>query len=260
MCYSQSIESLQSFGIPEITRLLRRQRYTLHKVDSLLDRHPGSKVEATWGWFTTSGLYGERRKSGECVFAIRKDSGGLYLEIRYSTQKEVKGETVSTPYRLRYDLVKRESNLKPGTYRYYIKDPYSTLDGEGLCTRLYFIPELEEFVPRSVLDSWGVRYRQQRKGHKDRYFFPGTRTPSTKYRKSHYRGKETPFWRSYRERREEEDYRLLVYYAGTGISRGILPPDLERELLGEYCLHSERKTLPRPFAVYRTRKYTHRRR
>lgn len=241
MCYSKSVSELRSYGIPEITRGLRRQRYTLHKIDLLFKPDSGDKVELSPSWTQRDRLSGGQKKSGEIKVYIRKDSSGLYMDLQYTLSF---ADGKKNPVSLRYDLVRRESNLKPGTYRYYIKDPYSQ-DGEGMCTRLYFIPELGEFVPRSVLASWRVRYSQQRKGHKDRYFYPGTKTPDPRYRKTHYRGQETPFGRRSRELREEREYRDSLSLVGMGYGVGLIPQEEEWELIREYCRVTGRKTIPR---------------
>lgn len=252
MCYSKSVSELYSYGIPEITRALRRQRYTLHKIDSVFTPAPGNYVECTPTWTQRDRLSGGKKKAGEMKVYIRKDTSGLYLDIRYSISYP-DGKRV--PVSLRYDLVRRESNLKPGTYRYYIKDPYSPKDPEGgICTRLYFLPELGEFVPRSILTSWRVRYSQQRKGHKDRYFYPGINTPDPKYRKTHYRGKETPFGRRSRELQEEKQYRDTLSLVGMGYASGLIDRGEERELLREYCRVTGRKTLPRSPLTSRSRR------
>ena len=241
MCYSKSVSGLFSFGIPEITRLLRRRRYTLNKIDSVFTPTPGNFVEVPYSWTQRDRLSGTQKKSGEIKVYVRKDTSGLYLDLQYTV---LHPDGKRDPVSLRYDLVRRESNLKPGTYRYYIKDPYSP-DGVGICTRLYFIPELGEFVPRSVLTSWRVRYSQQRKGHKDRYFYPGTKTPDPKYRKTHYRGQETPFGRRSRELREEREYRDSLSLVGMGYGVGLIPREEEWELIREYCRVTGRKTVPR---------------
>ena len=263
MCHHSSRESLLSFGIPEITRGLRRKGCTWHKIDLLFK--PDAKlnfVEIPWEWTTTSGGYLNRteKKSSVKVY-IRKDFSGLYLEIKYTLQRTLKAGEIRNEISTRYDLTKRESNLKPGTYRYYIKDPYSTLDPEGgLCTRLYFLPDIGEFVPRSILKSHGVLYSQQRKGHKERYLSPSWDAPKTKYRKSHYRGRITPFWERYEEICRELDYRWTMSAVVDGLGVGIIPPDLQGELLQEYKRITGRKTTPNPFAIYRTSRYTSRRR
>ena len=261
MCHASSRESLLSFGISEITRGLRRKGYTWHKIDLLFK--PDAKlnyVEIPWEWTTTSGGYLNRteKKSYVKVY-IRKDFSGLYLEIKYTLTRQLQSGEVRNNISTRYDLVRRESNLKPGTYRYYIKDPYSP-KVEGLCTRLYLLPDLWEFVPPSVLKSYGVLYRQQRKGHADRYYHPSWREMKPKYRKSHYRGQITPFWERYKYTQEEKEDRLLEFEVGLGFASGLLPRDLETEILQEYCRHSGRKTLPKPNRIYPTSRYTSRRR
>ena len=119
MCHHSSRESLLSFGIPEITRGLRRKGYTWHKIDLLFK--PDAKlnfVEIPWEWTTTSGGYLNRteKKSSVKVY-IRKDFSGLYLEIKYTLQRTLKAGEIRNEISTRYDLTKRESNLKPGTYR-----------------------------------------------------------------------------------------------------------------------------------------------
>lgn len=263
MPYPKPIESLLSFGTPEITRGLRRKGYTLHKIDSVFSPGSGNYVEIPWEWTTTSGGYLNRtERKSSCKVYVRKDTSGLYLDLQYTISHQ---DGKKVPVSLRYDLVRRESNLKPGTYRYYIQDPYSTQEG-GICTRLYFLPELGEFVPRSILASWGVRYSQQRKGHKDRLLDPGRKNLSTRYRKTHYRGKETPFGKRYREIQEEDEYRTILFYFGSGLVplgslSQDLPPGMERELLEEYCRLTGRKTLPSRGSLYpKTRKSSTRRR
>lgn len=251
MCYSKSVSGLFSFGIPEITRLLRRRRYTLHKIDSVFTPTPGNFVEVPYSWTQRDRLSGTQKKSGEIKVYVRKDTSGLYLDLQYTI---LHPDGKRDPVSLRYGLVRRESNLKPGTYRYYIKDPYSQDPEGGICTRLYFLPELGEFVPRSVLTSWRVRYSQQRKGHKDRYFYPGTKTPDPKYRKTHYRGKETPFGRRSRELQEEKEYRDTLSLVGMGYASGLIDREGERELLREYCRVTGRKTLPRSPLTSRSRR------
>ena len=263
MCYTSSREGLLSFGIPEITRELRRKGYTWHKIDTIFKPDTERNyVEISWEWTTSSGGYFNRteKKSSVKVY-IRKDFSGLYMEIQYTLTRELQSGKVGNNISTRYDLVKKESNLKPGTYRYYIKDPYSPLDPQGgLCSRLYLLPELGEFVPRSILKSHGVLYSQQRKGHRERFLSPSWNAPDTKYRKSHYRGRITPFWERYKEICKELDYRWIISSVVDGSAEGLLPPDLQGELLQEYKRITGRKTTPRPFAIYRTSRYSSRRR
>ena len=239
MCYRISTDNLLSFGISDITKLLRRKRHTLSELEPKFRPDSTDRVEIpSYTWTRRNSWTGERETLARVDLFIRKGLGGLCLEIKYSIQRE------GRPWDnmcLRYDLIRRESNLKPGTYRYYFRDPYS--QGESLCSRLYFLPELGEFVPRSVLKSYGVLYSQQRKGKKDRYFSGFTRPPSKnqlRYRKRHYRGKETPFWRRYRELCEEEDYRWGLYLMGNAWSPKLGSFEGVEELLLEYHLASGR--------------------
>ena len=239
MCYRTSQESLLSFGISTITKLLRKEGYSLNSLESRLKPDSGDRVDLPLSWTRRNSWTGEREKAGEAYLCIRKGLGGLCLEIRYSVRRE--GETWDSVV-LRYDLVKRESNLKPGTYRYYFRDPYS--QEESLCSKLYLLPELGEFVPRSVLSSWGVLYSQQRRGKKDRYFSGFTLAPSgdkLRYRKRHYRGKETPFWRRYLELSEREEYRWGLYLLGNAWNPSICSPEIAEDFLQEYHRASGRK-------------------
>ena len=244
MCYYASLDSLPSFGIQEINHSLRSVGCPLSKIDSL---PPGSWEKISFSplyFFYRDSWTGERREGRKILLNLRRDTEGLYLEIRYSlSTKESPGDMY-----IRYNLVKRESNLIPGTYRYYFSDPYAK-EGDSLCSKLYFYPETGEFVPRSVLSSFGVLYSQQRKGHTQRYYFGiSSRIPSgdkLRYRKTHYRGKITPFQERYNRLQEEEDLRLVEYLVGKGYARGILPRSLEKEVSVECKRHSGRKSSTR---------------
>lgn len=260
MCHASSRESLLSFGISGITRGLRRKGYTWHKIDLLFKPDSNYSVEIPLEWTTTTGGYLNRTETKSYVKVyIRKDFSGLYLEIKYTLTRQLQSGEVRNNISTRYDLVRRESNLKPGTYRYYIKDPYSP-KVEGLCTRLYLLPDLWEFVTPSVLKSYGVLYSQQRKGHKERYLYPSWREMKPEYRKSHYRGQITPFWERYESLREERDYRWITGVIVDGLGIGLLPPDIQGQVLQEYKRKVGVKRLPNPFAVYRTSRYTSKRR
>ena len=244
MCYRTSTDSLLSFGISNLTRLLRREGYSLNKIDSLFRPDSTDKVEIpSYTWTRRNNWTGETERLGEVYLCIRKGLGGLCLEIRYNVKRDGKSwDNMS----LRYDLVRRESNLKPGTYRYYFRDPYS--QGDSLCSKLYLLPEVGEFVPRSVLQSWGVLYKQQRRGKKDRFFSGGKRPPreeELRYRKRHYRGKETPFWRRYLELCEEEDYRWGLLLVGQYWTPADGAPEIARELQEEYRRVCGRKSSSR---------------
>ena len=56
----------------------------------------------------------------------------------------------------------------------------------------------------------------------------------------------------------EKNAREAAVVDGLGV--GILPPDLQGQLLQEYKRITGRKTTPNPFAIYRTSRYTSRRR
>ena len=231
MCYPTSTDNLLSFGIPSINKLLHKEGYTLQSLESRC--RPGTEDGAnfpSFTWTRTNRWTGEREKLGEVGLFIRRGLGGLYLEIRYNIRR--KGGSWEKMC-LRYDLVRRESNLKPGTYRYYFRDPYT--QGDSLCSQLYLLPEIGEFVPRSVLKSHGVLYAQQRAGHKERYFGGGKRPPEDiRYRKKHYRGKETPFWRRYQELIEEDNYKWGLLLVGEYWSPEIGSPELAKPLIQEY--------------------------
>lgn len=244
MCFHRNIETLPTFGIKVLRKSLREVGYSLGRVEAEL--RPGERFSRILHYyFVERNIYGrEVQTSGEIV--ILRDTQGLLLEFNRGDYS--------------YRLVRRESNLKRGTFRYYILDPYSP--GESLCEKLYYLPGVCEFIPRSILHAHRVRYAQQRKGHSDRYYFSPKHIPEGKelrYRKSHYRGRETPFWRRYRELTEERDWRITEYTIGRGFADGVIPPDLEEEIRLEYMRHSGRKTLSSPLSLYNTRKSSTRR-
>lgn len=249
MCYPRNMESLPTFGIKTLRTQLRGEGLSLGDLET---SPPGS-----WDCIKMSLIWRRRDyHNGEAVFfsveiCLRRDQRGLYLDI-YRGDLHL-GES--------YRLVRRESNLKPGTFRYYFVDPF-TWGRVSLCEKLYLLPDVGEFVPRSVLSSHRVRYSQQRKGHSDRYYSVSRHIPEgkeLKYRKTHYRGKETPFWRRLRELQEERDYKITEYTVGTGIGSGIFSPEIESRLRESYLKHTGRKALPLPLSLYRTRKSSTRR-
>jgi hypothetical protein len=253
MCYRISTDSLLSFGISDITKLLRRKRHTLSELEPKFRPDSTDKVEIpSYTWTRRNSWTGETEKLAEVNLTIRKGLGGLCLEIRYSIRRDGKPWDSMC---LRYDLVRRESNLKPGTYRYYFRDPYSGTD--SLCSRLYFLPDIGEFVPRSLLKSYGVLYSQQRRGKKDRYFSGFTHAPSgnkLRYRKRYYRGKETPFGRRYRELSEREEYRWGLFLMGNAWSPEIGSFEGVEELLREYHIASGRSPSSfKPKTYYKNR-------
>lgn len=231
MCYRISTDNLLSFGINSLTKLLRKEGYSLNSLESQMKPDSQDRVEIpSFTWTRRNKWTGERETLGEVCIRIRKGLGGLCLEILYSVRRNGKtGESMC----LRYDLVRRESNLKPGTYRYYFRAPYS--QEESLCSKLYLLPDIGEFVPRSVLKSYGVLYAQQRAGHKERFFGGGKRPPENiRYRKRHYRGKETPFWRRYNELVEEDNYKWGLLLVGEYWTPQIGSPELAQPLIQEY--------------------------
>lgn len=157
MCYYLSLESLPSFGISDVNRLLQTEGYSLSKLDSL--------PPESWKYayiplcFTYSdSLTGERRKGREVSLYLKRDGDGLYLEIRYSVRLQDRERNRL----LRYYLTRRESNLIPGSFRYYFLDPYGE-EEDSLCEKLYYYPETGDFYPRSYLSTSGVLYAQQRR-------------------------------------------------------------------------------------------------
>ena len=248
----KSIESLYSFGIKGLQSSLRREGYSLGKLETILKPGTDDRVETFLSWSSVNS-WGEKVDSLEVKVTIRRDTEGLFLEV--STRG---GVPMGDPLR----LVKRESNLKPGTFRYYILDPYSPPTQETLCEKVYYLSGVCEFVSRSILQSHRVLYRQQRKGKKDRYYFGIKEIPreKTKYRKSHYRGKITPFWERYEYLREEKETRFIEYCVGNGFSEGIISPEVEREIILDYCKHTGRKTLPKRKSLYSWRRVSHHRR
>jgi len=198
MCYSKSIDKLLSFGLSNLRKILKDGGLSLGKIDEILKK-PGDYVEIpSVSWNYT----GQTTKLAEVSMYLRKDSEGLFLELRY--YHSLKGDICS-----RFYLVKKESNLKPGTYRYYILDPYQERD--SLCSKIYLLPERGVFVTRSVLTEKKALYSIQRKGHTDRSLF-GIKVPETRYRKSHYRGRVTPFWDRY-ERLNEKQWENYVLFS-----------------------------------------------
>ena len=152
-----TIETLIRFGISDVCKALRKydKRLTLSKIDNYLQKNPEKeKFPITLEWTCTiknTVYWREWTNSVKLSITIGRDGGGLYLSFDI-----VSGDKKSW---FDYYLTKRESNLKPGTYRYYFLDPFSVKVGD-ICSKLYYLPKINEFVPRSVLPSWGYLYRQ----------------------------------------------------------------------------------------------------
>lgn len=229
-----TVETLIRFGISDVCKALRKydRRLTLSSIDNYLQKNPEKeKFPITLEWTCTiknTVYWREWTNSVKLSVTIGRDGGGLYLSF----------ETVSGDRKSWFDyyLTKRESNLKPGTYRYYFFDPFSVKVGD-ICSKLYYLPQINEFVPRSVLPSWGYLYRQQTKGKKDRLLYSYKKPPEgkdLKYRKSHYRGKITPFWSRYEYLCERENIRTLMLLFSWGETKDVFPSELGRDCAQYY--------------------------
>lgn len=221
MEYKPNIDSLLSFRLSVVTKDLKRVGYTLDSLESRLK--VGDYAEGKMVWSK-----GEDNV-GSISYRVIKEDEGLSLELRYSYSTE--GGTGNQIQR--YSLVKRESNLIPGKYRYYILNPYT--EEESLCTTLYLCGvDGVGFYPRSILSERGCLYKQQRESHIGRYVWSlyGQSNKSKyqhhKHRKSHYRGKPTPFWRRYTYLVEESDRRYWEYLISKGMAdyQDLCSPDL----------------------------------
>jgi hypothetical protein len=242
MCYYLSLDTLPSFGITDISKSLRTGGYSLSRIDSLPLEVWDSLILPPLCFSIFDSWTGERIKGRRIDLSLRRNKRGLYLDIQYSLLSGGDREDVC----LRYRIVRRESNMIPGTYRYYFENPYSRRKGERLCSKLYFFPDSGEFLPRSVLYPSGVLYSQQRRGHFERYYLGlSYRVPdweSLRYRKTHYRGKETKFWSRYRRLQEETEDRFIELTLGRAVRRGMYPKGVEKEVLENYYRHSGRKS------------------
>ena len=199
------IEDLMVFSVSDIQRELGRIGHSLSSLESLLSRGGVASGQMEWN-------RGDQ-KVGSMGYNLSVDDTGLYVELVY----RYNGESMETDYKQRYYLQKRESNLIKGSSRYLFLDPYG--EGDSLCSKLYFISigTLVGFYPRSVLSSYGVCYRQQRESHIGRYVwsmnekYHRNKYKSLKHRKTHYRGKITPFWSRYQYIQEETNKRVIWY-------------------------------------------------
>ena len=197
------IDSLLSFRLSDLTKDLKNIGHSLDSLETLLKS--GDYVKGRRNW-----IRGED-KVGSISYRIIREDVGLSLELRYSYSIE----EGTGNQRQRYSLVKRESNLIPGKYRYYIQNPYTKED--SLCSILYLCRCAGSvgFYPRSILNEKGYLYKQQRESHTGRYVWSMCERANRKkytdlrHRKSHYRGKPTPFWTRYLYVVEESERRLL---------------------------------------------------
>jgi len=203
----KSVEDLLCLDLSAVRKMLKRDGYSFSQFEGRTESGYLGSLDLNW---TRSNRYTDKiQRLGNIRLRFGKEINTLFLDLLYTITDPEDG--TKTPVETRYYLEKRESNLKSGSYRYYIRDPYSE---EGrLCTKLYLLDGY--FLPRSVLETYRVRYRQQRQGHTERYVWtyyhrvPGSE--DIKYRKSHYRGVETPYWRRYNHLCEEGDRRVLAY-------------------------------------------------
>lgn len=219
------IEDLMVFSVSDIKRELGRVGYSLSSLESALSR--GGVAKGQMGWSKGD------QKIGSIGYSISVDELGLYVDLVYQYHK---GEE-KKDHTQRYYFQKRKSNLIKGSSRYLFLDPYA--EGESLCSKLYFISmgTLVGFYPRSVLSSYGITYRQQRESHIGRYVWSmNEKSHRSKYnnlknRKSHYRGKITPFWSRYQYITEESDKRFMWYFIKTHFAEfeEVCNPDTQRE-------------------------------
>lgn len=202
--HKPNIDSLLSFRLSDLTKDLKKIGHTLDSLETLLKA--GDYVKGRRNW-----IQGED-SVGSISYRIIREDVGLSLELRYSYSIE----EGTGNQRQRYSLVKRESNLIPGKYRYYIQNPYTKED--SLCSILYLCRCAGSvgFYPRSILNEKGYLYKQQRESHTGRYVWSMCERANRKkytdlrHRKSHYRGKPTPFWSRYVYVVEESERRLLA--------------------------------------------------
>lgn len=229
----ESIDTLPKISIKYLRESLATNGHTLADLETLL-QSPGSYVEWVWECRNTYKYSGEVIRTNRAKIEIHRDPerNSLFVEFVYYVQR---GDKTGEEQRPRYYLRRVESNLIPGSYRYYFVDPYS----DRLCSKLYLFEG--RIFPRSVIVDYGLLYKQQREGHKQRYVWTFYhRCPESrdlKYRKSHYRGNITPFWSRYLYLCNEGERRVLGEYLRMGWidERDLqtLLPDESRERLVE---------------------------
>jgi hypothetical protein len=211
MSHKPNIDSLLSFRLSVVTKDLKRVGHTMGSLESSL------KV----GDYAESRMYWSRKgeRVGSVSYRIIKEETGLCLELSYTYTTREGGGT----RKQRYRLVKRESNLIPGKYRYYILNHYAS--GESLCSNLY-LWDLDGvgFYPRSILSEVGCLYSQQRESHIGRSVWSlcekanRSKYQHLKHRKTHYRGNPTPFWARYTYLTTESNRRFLEYFMRRGLA------------------------------------------
>lgn len=201
---SVTFESLPSFSITNLLQILRRGGYNLSSLEKTLS--PGKYLQADLTW-TRSYFHSKEDVFSGKVYLRRDEVDGLFLDFRY----QYGGEERKTLFYLR----SKESNLLPGEVRYYFLDPFAQTE-PGLCGKIYFFKGY--FYSGDYLRrNYGVLYRQQTRGHTDRYVWSiYERIPERekmKFKKTHYRGKETPVYRRYNHLVNEGERRVNSHIA-----------------------------------------------
>lgn len=195
---SRSIDSLLRLDLPTIRRAAEAKGYTLSSLEDTL-----SFVDVIGGeMYWTRGEGANLRKLGELSWSCRKEEGRLFLYLDYILRQK---DTTSKEEK-RVELVRRPSNLKPGTSRYYFAD-----QNGNLFTKLYLLDGT--FYTRTELSALGLLYSVQKMGHTERYVWNfSRRVPNTWRRcgKTHYRGKITPGYERYCRLVKEADRRFLA--------------------------------------------------
>lgn len=228
---SRTIEELPSISLQELGAAIKRKGLSLGELDSDKYKDTGVILTSRYSW-RVSDRWGNPTGSYSANLELRRDGSGLLFDFYTQDRKKI-GDT--------YRLIRKKSNLIEGSYRYYIEDCF--FPGR-FCSKLYYIPEVGEFVPRSILKSHNIIYRLQKRSKIERTYLSPVKIPPTRYRKRHYRGKPTPFWARVEALRDREEIRLLEFYAGNGLSIGILPPEIEKNLIESYNRHTGRTSLP----------------
>lgn len=206
---SDTMENLLSLKTGDLSRYLRRAGLSLWGIDAATREKTGVFCKGVILWTVTRGRSEDNPQRYQVDFSIERDSVGLFVRLScvISLQRTSYRERIEN----RFYLVRKESNLLPGCYRYYFRDPYSR-NRDGICSKLYFFRR--GFVTRTALQGYGMRYKLQRDSHISRSVWtPYNRIPDhpPRYIKKHYRGKETPRFKRYRESLERAEENLALY-------------------------------------------------
>lgn len=228
MNYYKSVESLPRLSVKDIQGALRKKGLDLGKLDTSLA--PGESLSLSISYNRGESVV------VEADIIILKGEG---LALHFSDKA---GNPMGEPIR----IVPRAANI-PGT-RYYFRDPYTP---GKLCAKLYYLPGVGEFVPRSILSSFGIIYSEQRKSRKQRYYSDRKPLPSTKYRKFQYRGQPTPFGERYERLAKREDLLQTEEAVAIWEVTGIFSPELEARLIWDYCSRLGRKNDPRLWGMWK---------